>query len=132
MLSDLHQRKMPLLMQIALTIILITKSVTIDRFPELFYFFLGGLISTFFAFILLFINVKASIHMIALSALTFFVTGLSMHNQMNNVFLIALLFFVIGLVASSRLQMKAHTNEELIIGIAVGVLPQIVLWLFWL
>ena len=132
MLSDLHQRKMPLLMQIALTIILITKSVTIDRFPELFYFFLGGLISTFFCFILLFIKVKASIHMIALCALTFFVVGMSMQNETNSIYTIALLIFAIGLVASSRLQMKAHTYEELIIGIAVGSLPQIVLWVSWL
>lgn len=132
MLSDIHQRKIPLLMQMALTSILITKSVTVDRFPELFFFFLGGFISTFFTFILLFIKVKASIHMIGISALTFFVVGMSMHNQVNIIYTIASLFLLNGIIASSRLQMKAHTMEELVIGMAVGALPQLVLWIFWL
>jgi len=132
MLSELHQRKIPLLMQMALTLILITKSVTIFKFPELFYFFLGGLLSTFFTYILLFFRIKASIHILGMVALTFFVFGMSMHFQINSIFTMALLFFIIGIVASSRLQMKAHSMQELIIGMAVGTLPQITLWIFWL
>jgi hypothetical protein len=132
MLSDLNQRKIPLIMQMALVIILITESITIARFPELFYFFLGGLISTFLAFILLYAKVKSSIHMIGISVLTFFGIGLSMHNQVNGTYLIAASFFAAGLIASSRLQMKAHTIKELVIGYAIGMLPQIALWYFWL
>lgn len=132
MLSDASQRKIPLLMQIALTIILISKSVTIDRFPELYFFFFGGIGSTLIAFSLIFAKVKASIHMIALSALTFFVIGMSMHYELNIIYTIALLFLTTGIVASSRLAMKAHTMEELVIGYIAGMLPQIVLWIFWL
>lgn len=132
MLSDLNQRKIPLLMQMALTIVLITESVTIDRFPELFYFFLGGLISTFLAFLFLFLKIKSSIHMIGISAIAFYIIGISMHNQINIIYLIALTFFVTGLIASSRLEMKAHSLKELIIGYGIGMLPQIGLWYFWL
>jgi hypothetical protein len=132
MLSDASQRKIPLLMQMALTVILISKSVTIDRFPELYFFFFGGIGSTLIAFSLIFAKVKASIHMIALSALTFFVIGMSMHNELNIIYTIALLFLTTGIVASSRLVMKAHTMEELVIGYISGMLPQLVLWIFWL
>ncbi len=132
MLSDINQRKIPLIMQMALIGILITESVTISRFPELFFFFLGGLISTFFAFVLLYAKVKSSIHMIGISVLTFFSIGLSMHNQVNGTYLIAASFFVTGLIASSRLQMKAHSLKELVIGYAVGMVPQVMLWFFWL
>lgn len=132
MLSDLSQRKMPLLMQIILTAVLIQKSVTIDRFPELYFFFLGGIGSTFIAFALIFVKIKASIHMIAMSALSFFVIGLSMHNELNIIYTIASLFLITGIVASSRLVMKAHTIEELIIGYAAGMLPQVLLWILWL
>ena len=83
MLSDLSQRKIPLLMQMILTAVLIQKSVTIERFPELYFFFLGGIGSTFIAFALIFVKIKASIHMIAMSALSFFVIGLSMHNAVS-------------------------------------------------
>lgn len=132
MLSDASQRKIPLLMQIALTVILISKSVTIDRFPELYYFFLGGNISTIIAFLLLFANIKASIHMIALSALSFFVIGMCMHYDLNMIYTIALLFLIKGIVASSRLAMKAHSMEELVIGYITGMAPQIILWFIWL
>jgi hypothetical protein len=132
MLSDASQRKMPLLMQVALTFILINKSVTIDQFPELFFFFLGGIGSTLMAFALIYTKVKASIHMIAISALSFFVIGLCIHNELNIVYTIATLFLTTGIIATSRLYMKAHTMEELLIGYVAGMLPQVVLWAIWL
>lgn len=132
MLSDINQRKIPLVMQMALTVVLISESITIDRFPELFFFFLGGLISTFIAFVLLFVKLKSSIHMIGSSAVTFFIIGLSIHNQINIVYLIAFSFFITGVIASSRLEMKAHTINELTIGYLVGMLPQLSVWYFWL
>lgn len=132
MLSDVSQRKIPLLLQISLTAVLIQKSVTIDRFPELYFFFLAGIISTTIAFFLIFAKIKASIHMIAMSALTFFTIGLSIHYQLNIMYTIASLFIVSGLVASSRLYMKAHTIKELIIGYLTGMIPQIALFYFWL
>lgn len=132
MLSDISQRKTPLLMQIALTFILISKSITLDRFPELFFFFLGAICSTIVAYILLFAKIKASIHMIAISALCFFVIGLSVHFELNSTFTIASLFLLTGIIASSRLVMKAHSAKELVIGYLAGMLPQLFLWYFWL
>lgn len=132
MLSDANQRKIPLLLQMALTTVLITQSITIDRFSELFFFFFAGLITTFIAFVLLFFKVKASIHMIGISALTYFIIGLSIHNQTNIIFTIAALFLCTGIIASSRLYMKAHTTNELIIGYVIGMLPQLGVWYIWL
>ena len=132
MLTETSQRKIPLIVQISLTAVLIQKSVTIDRFPELYFFFLGGIISTIIALIFVFANIKASIHMIALSALTFFVIALSIHHQENCIAIVAILFLISGLVATSRLYMKAHTLTELILGYTFGMLPQLILWWFWL
>ena len=75
MLSDIAQRKIPLLLQLMLFTVLITKSITLERFPNLHYFFVGGLISTFIAFLLLYLKIKTSIHMIGISALTVFIIG---------------------------------------------------------
>jgi len=132
MLSDVNQRKIPLLLQMILTLVLIKQSITVDRFLELYYFFLAGLITTFIAFVLLFFKVKSSIHMIGISALTYFVIGLSMHNQINMMYTIATLFLLTGLIASSRLYMKAHNVYELVIGYLIGMIPQLGFWYFWL
>lgn len=132
MVSDVAQRKTPLLFQLFLFLTLILRTVPITFIPELYFFFLSGLISTAMAFLFLFLNIKASIHMIGMISLTFFVIGLSIHNQINAVFLIAILFFLTGLVGSSRLELKAHTIKELFFGFLLGIVPQVVLWFFWL
>ena len=132
MLTETSQRKIPLIIQISLTVVLIQKSVTIDRFPELYFFFLAGIFSTLIAFILVFVNIKASIHMIAIGALSFFGIGLCLHQQVNGILLAVLLFFITGIVATSRLYMQAHTLKELLIGYVIGVLPQVLFFYVWL
>jgi len=132
MVSEISQRKIPLVILCFLTILLVRKSITLDHFPELHFFFLGGLLSTVLALVLLFFKTKASLHMLAISALTFFVIGLSIHNQTRNITTIAFLVVMNGFVASSRLEMKAHTTRELVIGFVLGVIPQLLLLLFWL
>lgn len=132
MISEISQRKIPLIIQCFLTILLVRKSITLDHYPEFHFFFLGGLLSTVFALVLLFLRTKASLHMIAISAFTVFVIGLSVHNQTRNINLIAFLVLMNGFVASSRLEMKAHTPLELIIGFILGTIPQLLLLRFWL
>ena len=132
MVVSISQRKIPLILQCFLTIVLIRKSITLENFPEFHFFFLGGLISTIIALILLFFRSKASLHLVAISALTVFVTGLSIHNQFSTSYWIAFFVFMNGVVASSRLETKAHTPKELIIGFFLGTIPQLSLLPFWL
>lgn len=132
MISDIGQRKIPLLLQIMLFSVLITKSVALGKFPELYYFYYAGIISSAIAFLLLFARIKASIHMIGMSALTFFIIGLSLHNQINLINTVVFFMIMTGFVASSRLEMKAHNLKELLLGFLVGGLPQIGLFFFWL
>jgi len=132
MLSDISQRKIPLLLQIMLFAVLIQKSITPDRFPNLYFFFVGGIFSTVLAFILLYAKIKASIHMIGISSLTVFIIGLSIHNEINTIHTVAFFVVMNGVVASSRLIMNAHTNSELLIGFLCGTLPQCAMLYFWL
>ena len=132
MISEVSQRKIPLVIQCFLTILLIRKSITLEHFPEFHFFFLGGLLSTILALVFVFLKTKASLHMVAISALTVFVIDLSIHNQTQNINMIAFFVLMNGVVASSRLEMKAHTNKELLLGFLLGVIPQLILLRFWL
>ena len=71
-------------------------------------------------------------HMIGISSLTVFVMGISIHYEISIVNTIAFLLICNGFVASSRLYMKAHTTSEIILGFTVGVIPQVLMWFFWL
>ncbi len=70
--------------------------------------------------------------MIGISALTIFIIGLSIHNEVNAINIIAFFVLINGLVASSRLVMDAHNIKELGIGFLCGTLPQLALLYFWL
>jgi hypothetical protein len=132
MASQISERKIPLLLQAILLFVLFTKSITINATQQLHFFLIGGMISAIIAFILLFFNLKASLHLLGTSSLLAFTIGLSCYNQTNSILLIITLFVINGIVATSRLQMNAHTNKELIIGFFVGLVPQILVWIFWL
>lgn len=132
MLSDISQRKIPILANIILLYILIDQSITADRIPELYFFFFGALVSSILIFLFIYIKLKASIHMVGIGALAVFIIGFSLHTQTNHIFLVAFFLLMVGLVATSRLSMKAHTNRELTAGFLTGVLPQIGLFYFWL
>ncbi|WP_297510754.1 hypothetical protein [Flavobacterium sp.] len=132
MMANVKERKIPLLMQMVLTYILLQKSITVERFPELFFFFLGGFASTFIVFLLIYIRFKASVHMVAISALNCFVLGLSIHYQINCSYMIAALVVLSGVIATSRLYMHAHTLKELAVGYLCGSIPQLMFWYYWL
>jgi len=132
MLSDISQRKIPLLLQLMLFVVLIEKGITYERFTSLYFFFVGGIISTLLAFLLLFLKFKASIHMIGISSLTVFIISLSIVNEINTINTVAFFVIMNGFVASSRLVMQAHSNKELLIGFLCGAVPQAVLLYYWL
>lgn len=132
MIADLEQRKIPLIFQSFLTIILLRKSIPLENYPELHFFFIGALFSTLFALGLLYAKFKASLHMLAIAALTVFVFGLNIHLQIGSVFIVPFLLLMNGFVASSRLVMQAHTPKELIIGVLLGSIPQILFLFLWL
>lgn len=132
MISDVDQRKIPLFLHILLLSVLIFKSITLDNLPELFYFYLGSTISSGIALILTFFKRKVSLHMLGIAALTTFCISASMHFQIRPLIFISVLLFCNGLVASSRLYMKAHSNNEIITGYLIGLIPQLSLLYFWL
>ncbi len=132
MIANLEQRKIPLIFQSFIIILLLRKSIPLEHYPELHFFFIGALFSTLIALGLLYIKFKTSLHMLALSALTVFVFGMNIHMQTGNIYLVPFFLLMNGFLASSRLIMQAHTPNELIIGVFVGSVPQILFLFLWL
>lgn len=132
MLPIVSQRKIPLLIQSILFLVLITQGNMFVYIPGLYYFFLGCFISTLLALLLVLIDVKASLHMVGVSSLVAFCIAMSVYTQRNLLLEISILFFLNGLVGTSRLYMKAHTPKELLAGFFVGFIPQLFLipWIF--
>lgn len=132
MLPEASQRRIPLILQCFLYILLVKRSIVIVRYPELHFFFLGALFTTILALVLSLFKIKASLHIAAISGFLIFVIGLNLHLQMQNPYWAAFLILMTGVVGSSRLEMNAHTPKELFIGLLIGVLPQLLFLYLWL
>jgi hypothetical protein len=131
-LKSTRERVIPLFINCIIITLILIRVLTPNEIVELYYFFLGILYSTLACLILAIFKIKASIHMIAASGFFMFAVALGINFQININGTIALMMIILGAIATSRLHLKAHTNQELIIGLAVGLFPQITLLNYWL
>ena len=131
-LKTAKERRYPLLFQIIFTLLLIQIVFEGYEFPEIHFFFVGILGSAVASLILLYANFKISLHMIGISGVLLFIIGLSIHFNKNLLVLIAFFSIACGAAATSRLDAKAHTYQELIVGFIVGAIPQLLVFKFWL
>jgi hypothetical protein len=130
--ASLQERQMPIAIQALLLLLLLKYSISKEVFTELYYFFLGGLISAVLVLAAVLLKFKASLHMMGITALTAFIYGLSNYYELPLTYSIGGCILCMGCVASSRLYKKAHTTIELVAGIVLGLLPQVVLMAYWL
>lgn len=131
-LENTQERIFPLIVNGFIILIVIQRILTPDEIIELYYFFIGILISTMVCLILAIANFKASIHMIAATGVVMFCIILSIHFSVNINTILALMVVIIGLIATSRLHVNAHNYKELIMGCFIGVIPQLILVTYWL
>jgi len=131
-LKEVKERKYPLMIQIILIFIIITRVFTKYHHPELYYFFIAVAVSSLVALILVIVNFKVSLHQMGIAGVTMFLIALSIHFTENYLFEISLFFLINGWVASSRLETKSHSISELFIGFIFGVFPQFIILNYWL
>jgi len=131
-LSKVKERIVPLIIQCVLVLLILNKVTPANELIELYYFFLGILVSSMACLMLAFFKLKASIHMTAIGGVLMFFMSIGIHYQININGSLALLFVISGAIASSRWILKAHTPAELIIGFVVGFIPQLTMLNYWL
>lgn len=131
-LETSKERILPLALNSVILIIILKRIITPTQIIELYYFFVGILISNITCLVLAIMKFKASIHMIAVSGVFMFFIILSVHFSININGTLALMAIILGAVATSRLHLKAHNSIELIMGFFLGVLPQLILVNYWL
>lgn len=131
-LETTNERKLPLLLNSLIIVLVLIRVLPQNEIPELYFFFIGILISTITCFALAVVKFKASIHMIAASGFFMFAVALAIHFKVNINGTIALMCIILGAIATSRLHLKAHTPIELVIGFFVGLMPQLVLLNYWI
>tara|TARA_R110002074_G_scaffold50808_1_gene128762 strand:+ start:5243 stop:5848 length:606 start_codon:yes stop_codon:yes gene_type:complete len=131
-LKTTKERIYPLILNGIVILIVLQRILTPTQAIELYFFFVGILISNMTCLLLAIMKFKASIHMIAISGVFMFFVALSIHFSININGTLALTAIIVGAIATSRLHLKAHTYIELIIGVFIGFMPQLILVNYWL
>lgn len=127
-----HERRLPLLIQMLLLYFLLVKIPRDGIWAGFYFFLIGALVSAYVAWALSFANLKISLHAAAMTGVVGFIIGISIFAQQNAIALLGLWIALSGIVIASRLLLRAHTLRELWLGALGGLLPQMVLWYFWL
>jgi hypothetical protein len=131
-LETTNERIYPLLLNCVIILLVLKRILTPSQVIELYFFFLGILISNIVCLLLAIIKFKASLHMIGVSGVFMFFVVLSIHFSININGTLALMAIIMGATATSRLHVNAHTYLELIMGFFVGMVPQLILVSYWL
>lgn len=125
MVNDLNERKIPFFFNLLLLGILLFRIWEFSSHSELKIFFLGYFFSYLILFLGVFLKQKISVHTVALTATLPFTIATSIAYSQVLVWQTSALFLLIGLLITARLYSKAHTNLEVVLGLIVGILPQI-------
>lgn len=131
-LKTTQERIIPLFINGIIVFLMLRKVFPAYEFIELYGFFMGVLISNLTCLILVLLKFKASIHMIALGGIMMYFIALSIHFSKNINGTLALLSIITGATATSRLHMGAHNMKELIFGLFLGIIPQLIMVNYWL
>lgn len=131
-LKTAKERIFPLLINSFIIGLILYRVFPLDHIQELYYFFMGILISNTTCLLLAILKFKASIHLIATGGVVMFFIAFAIHFSININGSLALMVLITGAVASSRLHLKAHTGKELIVGLIIGLTPQLMLLKYWL
>lgn len=131
-LKTVKERILPLGLNCIIIYLIVKRVFPSGEIIELYYFFIGVLLSNLTCFILAILKFKASIHMIAISGVFMLYIALSLHFGININGTLALMAILTGAVATSRLHLKAHNYVELIAGFLIGLLPQLTLLNYWI
>src|SRR5690606_1242700 len=131
-LNGIKERKIPLFIYIIINLIIVLKIIDKDFSIELHYYFIGIIGTLIGCLVLAFFDFKVSLHITGISALTFFIIGLSFHYQKNLTLWIAILIFSLGATATARLYLKTHSSAEIWIGFFLSAFTQILAFNYWL
>nr|WP_262904410.1 hypothetical protein [Polaribacter porphyrae] len=120
--ETIKERKIPLLLMLVLFILLGNTLNNIANLRELSFLFFATSLALLIVYILFYFKIKSSIHLLSLGVAAGFFLILSSIYTKSFLIIIIIFFLLSGILASSRLNLKAHKVNEIYIGFFIGIL----------
>jgi len=131
-MDTIEERKFPTLLLIAISIFIgnwLYES-TLVNLLALSYFAYG--LCLILIYIAYYFKFKISVHMVAIGGLIGFLLYFSYYYKINLIYLLASLFILSGIIATARLKLKAHTFSEVLVGLFLGIMSQLIVYSFYI
>ena len=120
--ESIKERKLPVSLMIIVFYLLGNWLNSIINFRDLGLLFYATSLGLFLIYILFSFKIKASVHLLSFGISTgFFLVLSSVHKQSYTVVIIIIILLA-GLLATARLNLKAHTSREIYIGFFIGII----------
>lgn len=123
--ENIKDRKLPLAFIITLFYILGNTLDNLINLRDLGLLFYATSLGLFLVYMLFYFKVKASIHLFSLGVSIGFFMILSNLYVQSFVIIFSVLFLIAGLLASARLNLKAHSTKEIYMGFFLGILSSL-------
>lgn len=131
-MESIEERKFPTLLFISISYIIgnwLFKSNVVDLLALIYY---GYGLALIFSYILLYFQIKISLHTAAISGLIGFLIYFSYFYKINLIIILAVLFALSGIIGSSRLKLKAHNLKEVGLGYVIGLSSQFIVYMIYI
>jgi hypothetical protein len=123
--ESIKERKLPLALMITLFYVLGNTLDNIIYLRDLSLLFYATSLGLFIIYILFYFKIRASIHLFSFGIPIGFFMILSNIYSQPFLIIIILFFLIAGLLASARLDLKAHATKEVYIGFFIGILSSL-------
>jgi hypothetical protein len=124
-IDKIEQRKRPILFITLLFSILSWMLFKIPQLNDLAKLFIGNVAGLLIMNVIFNWGIKTSIHMLGIGTVIGFMAVFSYKYQINMLTPLMILFTLAGLIGQSRLYLKAHNSQEIVIGMLLGIITQI-------
>lgn len=125
--ESIKERKIPVALMIFIFYFLGNTMQNVPSLRELSLLFYATSIDLIIIYLLFFIRIKASLHLLSLSIATGFFLVLSNNYSQSFIIIIIILILLSGILASARLHLKAHKKKEVYIGFFIGLVTPLIL-----
>lgn len=125
--ESISERKLPIILMIILYYSLGVNMAKAGNLNDLSLLFYATAIGLLFIYVLFYLKIKASIHLLSLGiTVSFFLVLGNNYSRFYLLFILVTLLLA-GFLGSARLYLKAHTHREVYIGFFLGfILPIVV------
>ena len=119
--ESIKDRKLPVALMVFLFYLLGNTMKNTSNLVDLSLLFYATSMGLFLVYILFYLKIKTSLHLLSLGISAGFFMVLSSNYSLSYIILIIFIILMAGILASSRLYLKAHSKKEVYIGFFLGI-----------